>query len=67
MCIKGEDFFRDATFSFGFLGSSCLGKAPKHPEERTFLEKKKSAFPLSGENQPFCPGLSRDLPQNRQV
>lgn len=41
MCIKGEDFFRDATFSFGFLGNSCLGKAPKHPEERTFLEKKK--------------------------
>lgn len=44
MCIKGEDFFRDATFSFGFLGSSCLGKAPKHPEERTFLEKKKVHF-----------------------
>lgn len=41
LCIKGKDFFRDATFSFGFLGNCCLGKAPKHPEERTFLEKKK--------------------------
>lgn len=52
-----ERFFRDATFSFGFLGNCCLGKAPKHPEERTFLEKK-SAFPLSGETQLFCPGAA---------
>lgn len=57
MCIKGKDFYSDATFSFVFLVSSVLGKAPKHPEERTF-KKKSSAFLLSGETQPFCPGAA---------
>lgn len=51
----GKIFLSDATFSFGFLVNYCLGKAPKHPEERIFLGKK-SAFLLSGETQPFCPG-----------
>lgn len=36
MCIKGKDFLSDATFSFVSLVNSVLGKAPKHPEERTF-------------------------------
>lgn len=41
MCFKGKDIFSDATFSFVFLVSCVLGKAPKHPEQKGPLKKNK--------------------------